>query len=125
GTRETRGRRLSGGRGRVMGAPDGYAGGAPPYQGHVVTMNPVNGRILHVWNSLCSNRHVIMQPSTCPGSDSAIWGRNAVVVDPSTGRLLAATGNGPWDGRTNWGDSVVELSPDAATIVGNWTPRNQ
>jgi outer membrane protein assembly factor BamB len=112
-------------RGRLIAATGGYIGDAPPYQGHVVTLNAATGRILQVWNSLCSNRHALIVPSTCGSSDSAIWGRNAVVVDPSTGRLLAATGNAPWNGRTDWGDSVVLLSPDAARLLGNWTPRNQ
>jgi hypothetical protein len=35
-----------------------------------------------------------------------------------------ATGNGPSNGSTDFGDSVIELSPDAARIVGHWTPPN-
>jgi hypothetical protein len=31
--------------------------------------------------------------------------------------LLVATGNGAYDGRTNWGDSVLELSPDAGKLL--------
>jgi outer membrane protein assembly factor BamB len=111
--------------GLVLAATDGYIGDAPPYQGHVVTLNPANGAIVGVWNSLCSNRHQIIQPSTCPGSDSAIWGRSAPVVDPETGDLLVATGNGPFDGSANWGDSVAVLSPDGKRLVAHWTPSNQ
>ena len=54
--------------GLVLAATDGYIGDAPPYQGHVVTLDPASGKIVGVWNSLCSDRHVIMQPSTCAGS---------------------------------------------------------
>jgi outer membrane protein assembly factor BamB len=104
---------------------DGYDGDAPPYQGHVVTIDRGSGRILHVWNSLCSDRRRLLVPSTCPGSDSAIWGRNAPVLEPGTGRILVATGNGPFNGRTDWGDSVLELTPDASRLLHNWTPRNQ
>jgi outer membrane protein assembly factor BamB len=111
--------------GRLIAATGGYIGDAPPYQGHVVTIAPASGRVLHVWNSLCSDRHTLIRPSSCGASDSAIWGRNAVVVEPGTRRLLLATGNGPWNGRTNWGDSVIELSPDASRLLQNWTPRNQ
>ena len=46
-------------------------------------------------------------------------------VDPATGDLLVATGNGPFDGRTNWGDSVLVLSPDAKRLLKHWTPSNQ
>ncbi|HEY3922657.1 MAG TPA: PQQ-binding-like beta-propeller repeat protein [Gaiellaceae bacterium] len=111
--------------GLVIAATDGYIGDAPPYQGHVVTVSASNGHIVGVWNSLCSNRHTIIQPSTCPGSDSAIWGRSAPVVVPGTGDLLVATGNGPFDGRDNWGDSVLLLSPNGKTLLKHWTPTNQ
>src|SRR5207253_2673005 len=54
-----------------------------------------------------------------------IWGRGAVVVEPGTHRLLIATGNGPWNGRTDWGDSVLELSPDAGRLLQAYTPTNE
>jgi hypothetical protein len=47
------------------------------------------------------------------------------VVDPATGDLLVATGNGPFDGKTNWGDSVLVLSPDGKRLLKHWTPSNQ
>jgi outer membrane protein assembly factor BamB len=111
--------------GLVLAATDGYIGDAPPYQGHVVTLDPATGKIVGVWNSLCSNRHGVIKPSTCPASDSAIWGRSAPVVDPATGDLLVATGNGPFDGKVNWGDSVLVLSPDGKRLLKHWTPSNQ
>ena len=111
--------------GLVIAATGGYIGDAPPYQGHVVTLSPATGRIVAVWNSLCSDRHELIQPSSCDASDSAIWGRTAPVVDPATGDLLVATGNAPFDGKTNWGDSVLVLSPDAKRLLEHWTPANQ
>jgi outer membrane protein assembly factor BamB len=111
--------------GLVLAATAGYIGDAPPYQGHVVTLDPTTGRIVGVWNALCSDRHQIIQPSSCPSSDSAIWGRSAPVVDPASGDLLVATGNGPFDGKTDWGDSVVVLSPDGKQLLKHWTPANQ
>jgi hypothetical protein len=107
----------------VIAATGGYIGDTPPYQGHVAVIAAGNGRLLHVWNSLCSNRHGLLVPSRCPASDSAIWGRAGAVVVPRSGRLLVATGNAPWDGRTNWGDAVLVLSPQAK-LVGNYTPTN-
>jgi outer membrane protein assembly factor BamB len=111
-------------RGLVIATTGGYIGDAPPYQGHVVTLDPGNGHVLHVWNSLCSDRAEIIEPATCAASDSAIWARSGAVVDPATGNLLVATGNGPWDGSTNWGDSVLVLSPDAGRLLKHWTPSN-
>jgi outer membrane protein assembly factor BamB len=108
-------------RGHVIATTGGYIGDAPPYQGHVVVLSPASGRILHVWNSLCSNRRAIIAPSSCPSSDSAIWGRAGAVVVPGSGDLLVAMGNAPWNGRTNWGDAVVELSP-SLRMLGNYTP---
>lgn len=107
--------------GHVIATTGGYIGDAPPYQGHVAIISPA-GRVLRVWNSLCSNRHSLIVPSSCPQSDSAIWGRAGAVVMPS-GNLLVATGNGLWDGHTYWGDATIELSPKAK-MIGNYTPTN-
>jgi putative pyrroloquinoline-quinone binding quinoprotein len=109
--------------GHVIATTGGYIGDAPPYQGHVVVIAAGNGRLLHVWNSLCSNRHGLLVPSRCPTSDSAIFGRAGAVVVPRSGKLLVATGNAPWDGHTNWGDAVLVLS-SKAKLVGNYTPTN-
>ncbi|MGI8572955.1 MAG: PQQ-binding-like beta-propeller repeat protein [Solirubrobacteraceae bacterium] len=104
----------------------GYIGDAPPYQGHVVVIGLSGGAILHVFNTLCSDRHsLINPPGGCPASDSAIWGRAGAVVEPGTHRILVATGNAPFNGSTNWGDSTLELSPDASRLLHNWTPTNQ
>jgi outer membrane protein assembly factor BamB len=109
-------------RGRVVATTGGYIGDAPPYQGHVVTMSESTGRIAHVWNSLCSNRHMLIVPRTCTSSDSAIWSRNGAAVDPANGTLVVATGNAPFDGKTDWGDSVLVLSSDASRLLRHWTP---
>jgi outer membrane protein assembly factor BamB len=111
--------------GLVIVATDGYIGDAPSYQGHVVTLNPASGKIVGEWNSLCSDRHGLIVPSSCPQSDSAIWGRSAPVVDPATGDLLVATGNATFDGKTFWGDSVLVLSPNGSRLLKHWTPANQ
>ncbi len=113
----------------LIATTGGYVGDAPPYQGHVVTIDRVSGRIVHVWNSLCSGQHRLLVPSRCAVSDSAIWARSGAVVEPGSGRLLVATGNAtgsrPFDGLTSWSNSVLELSPDAGRLLHNWTPGNQ
>ena len=113
----------------VVAVTGGYIGDVPPYDGHVVTIDRRTGRIVHVWNSECSNRHMLIAASSCPVTntrgDNAIWGRAGAVIEPGSGRILIATGNGPFDGRTNWGSSALELAPDASRLLHNWTPLNQ
>ena len=109
-------------RGLVLAATGGYVGDAPPYQGHVAALDARTGRLVHVWNALCSDRHALIRPSSCSESGAAIWARSGVVVMPGSGRLLVATGDGKWDGRRHWGDSVAMLSPNAARLLQNWTP---
>ena len=43
-------------RGRIIAVTTGYIGDTPPYQGHVAILDAQSGKLLHVWNSLCSDR---------------------------------------------------------------------
>ncbi len=108
--------------GRVIAVTGGYIGDAPPYQGHVAMLDAQSGALVGVWNSLCSDRAGLLQPSTCASTRSAIWGRAGAVIDPSSGNIFVATGNGPYDGKTSWGDSLIELDPTATQVLGNYTP---
>jgi outer membrane protein assembly factor BamB len=123
-TREKIASALNFDRGHVIATTGGYIGDAPPYQGHVAILDAASGQLLHVWNSLCSDRAGLLNPSSCPNSDSAIWGRAGAVIDTTTGNIYVATGNGPWDGRTYWGDATLELNSDATQLLGNYTPTN-
>jgi len=109
-------------RGHVIAVTGGYIGDRPPYQGHVAILDAESGKLLHVWNSLCSNRSGLLEPSSCPQTRSAIWGRAGAVIDPGDGDIFIATGNGDWNGTTAWGDSLVELNAEASGILGNYTP---
>lgn len=108
--------------GHIIAVTAGYVGDRPPYQGHVVILDPASGKVLHVWNSLCSNRTGLIQPSSCASDQSAIWGRAGAVIDPATGNIFVATGNGQYNGKTDWGDSIIELNSDATRMLGNYTP---
>ena len=110
--------------GKVIATTGGYIGDAPPYQGHVAIIDAQSGRLLQVWNSLCSDRHGLIEPSSCDESGSAIWGRTGAVIDTSNGDIYGATGNGRWDGRTHWGDAVVVIDSSATNILDNYTPTN-
>jgi glucose dehydrogenase len=111
-------------RGRVVAVTGGYIGDAPPYQGHVAVLDAASGRLTHVWNSLCSDRAGVIDPSSCAESGSAIWGRAGAVIDSTTGDMYVATGNALWDGKTNWGDAAISLDADGTRIVDNYTPTN-
>src|SRR6185437_15707070 len=110
--------------GRVIAVTAGYIGDRPPYQGHVAMLDGHSGKLLDVWNSLCSDRTGLLEPSSCPQSDSAIWGRAGAVIDPADGDIFVATGNADWNGKTDWGDAVVELDADATHVLGNYAPAN-
>ena len=123
-TREKIASALNYDRGKVIAVTGGYIGDAPPYQGHVATIDAATGRLTHVWNSICSDRRELIDPKSCSQSGSAIWGRAGALVDSATGDMYFATGNALWDGRANWGDAAIALDSSATNILDNYTPTN-
>jgi PQQ-like domain len=106
----------------VIGATGGYIGDTPPYQGHVVVIDRQSGRILGIFNTLCANSHrLLYPPRDCPQSHGSVWARDAVQVE-ANGNLLFATGRGHADDHTYFGNSVLELAPDASWLIRYWTP---
>jgi PQQ-like domain len=111
-------------RGHIIAVTTGYIGDAPPYQGHIAILDAQSGRLVHVWNSLCSDQARLLVPSACASAQSGIWGRAGAVIDSATGDIFVATGNGPYNGKTDWGDSTIELDTDVTQMIGNYTPTN-
>ncbi|MHB8532180.1 MAG: outer membrane protein assembly factor BamB family protein, partial [Solirubrobacteraceae bacterium] len=109
----------------VIAATGGYFGDAQPYQGHVVLIDRSDGRLAAVYNTLCANRRGLMTPSSCRSSDSAILSRGGAIVEPGGRRILISTGNGPWNGTTDFGDSVLELTVPGLHLRQAFTPRDQ
>jgi hypothetical protein len=109
----------------IVAATGGYIGDIPPYQGHVVLIGRSSGRIVRVFNTLCANRRELQKPSTCPASDSAILSRGGAVVEPGGARILLDTGNAPWNGTSDFGDSVLELTFPNLALRQSFTPANQ
>jgi outer membrane protein assembly factor BamB len=112
--------------GRLYVTTSGYIGDATPYQGHVVTIDLKTGAA-RVFNSLCANITRLMGPNDCQAQQSGIWARGGAVIDPVTGDIFASTGNGPFDANAsgvNYGDSIIELSPDGAQLLDSYTPKN-
>jgi len=106
-------------------ATSGYFGDTPPYQGHIALIDRSSGRLQRVFNTLCSNRRGLLVPSSCPASDSAILSRGGAVVEPGGKRILIDTGNGPWNGSTDFGDSVLELTFPGLSLRQSYTPTDQ
>jgi outer membrane protein assembly factor BamB len=103
-----------------------FSGDAPPYQGHMVAINVKNGET-HVFNSLCNDHTHLLALNECPYNGGGIWAKPAVVPDPITGNILFTTSDGYFTankGGSNWGDSVIEMTPDGSKIVDSYTPEN-
>ena len=109
---------------QLLATTGGYFGDAPPYVGHVVAVSRASGRIEHVFNTLCADHATLIDPRTCSASDSAILSRSGPVVEPGGRRLLIATGNAPYNGTTNFGDSVIELTLPGLRLRQAYTPTN-
>jgi outer membrane protein assembly factor BamB len=101
-----------------------FSGDAPPFQGHVVAVNVKTG-VSHVWNSLCSDHDHVMALNECPINYGGIWGRPGVSPDPVTGNIFLTVSDGYFtanQGGHDWGDTVVELTPDVTRVVDSYTP---
>ncbi len=109
----------------VIATTGGYIGDAPPYQGHVVLIDRSDGHVAAIYNTLCANRRTLIVPSSCAASDAAILSRSGAVVEPGGARILIDTGNAPWNGSTNFGDSVLELSVPGLKLRQAFTPVDQ
>ncbi|HET7036423.1 MAG TPA: PQQ-binding-like beta-propeller repeat protein [Thermomicrobiaceae bacterium] len=100
----------------------GYLGDAPPYQGHVVAIDPASGAA-QVFNSLCADKTALLGKDDCDAQRSGIWARAGAVADPVNPSIYVSTGNGPFDpAKHNWGDTVLRLSVDGTKVLDSYTP---
>ena len=74
----------------LLATTGGYIGDAPPYQGHVVSIDRASGKIVHVWNALCSDRDDDHRALDVPGLRRRDLGQ---------GRRGRRAGDGPHPGR--------------------------
>src|SRR5579875_708321 len=109
----------------LLATTGGFYGDIPPYQGHLVVIERRTGRIVAVFNTLCANRRALLYPPSCPASDSAIWSRAGAVVLPGGRQVVVVTGNGPYNGTTEFGDSALLLSLPKLRLLGSYTPTDQ
>lgn len=90
-----------------------------PYQGWVMSYNASTLAQEAVFNT---------ELNTSTGFDGGIWMSGDGVAADANGNLYAATGNGHWDGVSDFGDTIFRLSgpTNGAFSVADWfTPFNQ
>ena len=80
----------------------GSNGDVQPFHGWIFAYNASNLSQVAVWND------------TATGGEGGIWMGGAGIVGDVFGNLFVSTGNGDWDGKTQFGQSVVKLSPSLA-----------
>jgi Legume lectin domain/Chitobiase/beta-hexosaminidase C-terminal domain/PQQ-like domain len=102
-----------------------------------------NGHVVIAWASHCDNgpyhgwimsysastlaQEAVFNTSPNGGLDG-VWMSGDGVAADSAGNLYFATGNGTYDGVTNYGDSIVKLGPPSGgtfPVVDWFTPLNQ
>ena len=62
--------------------------------------------------------------ATPNGVQGGIWMAGAAPAFDTNGNLYASTGNGDWNGSTNFGESFLKLAPRSLTRVDWFTPSN-
>jgi hypothetical protein len=109
----------------------GYFGDGGDYQGHLTTIDLATGA-QSVFNSLCSAQGVHFTTGTpdCGSRQSGAWARSGAMYDSDNGKVYFVTGNGPFNGSSNWGESVIALGPNGTAGGGghpldSYTPTNQ
>lgn len=107
----------------------GFIGDAGHYEGHLVTIDTTTGKGT-VFNSLCSPIRALLTATPgaatyCASIQAGMFGRGQGVTDPRNGDVYVVTGNGPWNGKTNWGDSILKLDPAGRRLLDAFTPTNQ
>ena len=80
-----------------------------PYHGWVFSYSASTLAQVAVWNA------------TPNGSEGGIWMSAAGISADSSGNLFLTTGNGSWNGSTQFGQSAVKLSP-SLSVLDYFTP---
>ena len=68
----------------------------------------------------------LASPSTLPdGSGGGVWNPGALAAPANNSVIYADTGNGPWDGKTTFSDSILKLTPKTLSVFDYFTPFDQ
>ena len=101
--------------------------------GHVVIgwsshcdINPWHGWIMSYSASTLAQEAAFN--TSADGSANGVWMSGGGLAADSNGNIFFATGNGTWNGTTDYGDSIVKLGPPSGgkfPVVDYFTPYNQ
>jgi hypothetical protein len=131
----------------VAGTGSASSGGRISFDGKVQNQRPAlklaNGRVYIAWAShndngsyhgwiIAYNASTLHQDAafvtTPSGRLGGIWQSGQGVSIDASGNILAVVGNGDWDGSTNFGQSVIKLSPTLSLLdwftPDNWSATN-
>ncbi len=89
--------------------------------------NTIHGWVLAYDKTTGSQTGVWVSTPTGPGPDDAnggIWMSGGGPAIDGSGNVYVITGNGEWDGTSNYGDSFVKLSP-TLSLLSYGTPANE
>lgn len=85
-----------------------------PYHGWIMAYNASTLQQVSVFNS------------TPNGSDGGIWHAGQGPAIDASGNVYMNTGNGTWDGATNFGDSMLKMGTSGTLTLTDWfTPDDQ
>jgi hypothetical protein len=85
-----------------------------PYHGWVMTFDPVTLQRLAVFNTSPNGRR------------AGIWESGSAAPVDAYGNVYYTTGNGSWDGVTEYGDTMLRLDPSNGLALSDWfTPDDQ
>ena len=108
----------------MIAATDGYIGDEPPYQGHVAVLDAASGSLLHVWNSLSSDRHELLEPFVRPAERFGDLGRAGVVIDRGNRPPVHRNGQRYVGRRGQLGRRRHRARSGCHAHPGNYTPAN-
>lgn len=97
--------------GNIYVAFASYAGDRLPYNGWVFAVDAASLRQIASWNA------------TASGSQGGIWMAGTGPAADEDGNLYVATGNGTWNGTTDFGMSVIKLD-STLHVLDYFTPFN-
>ncbi|MGA8606935.1 MAG: chitobiase/beta-hexosaminidase C-terminal domain-containing protein [Candidatus Sulfotelmatobacter sp.] len=116
---------------------------SPHFENQRAGLLLVNGHVVIGWSSHCDtspwhgwimsySASTLAQEAafntSADGSAGGVWMSGGGLAADSNGNIFFATGNGTWNGTTDYGDSIVKLGPPSGgnfPVLDYFTPYNQ